>query len=88
MRPFLSDPLPSAPVPPSEARVTYQGRVLASMASGDWFTRRELEIASGLGCGAVNTVLQHGLRRGSIEREVPLLRGCTKAVTQRYRRGR
>lgn len=85
MKPFLE----CSQLPPEPALVlpgvTKQGKVTQALASGDWLTRKQIEQAAGLSCDAVNTALQHGIRRGSVERELPLLRGCTKAVTQRYR---
>lgn len=86
MKPFLiGSQLPPDPVAPVVVRVTDQGKVMAAMSSGAWLTRKQIEQVSGLSCGSVNTVLQHGIRRGSIEREMPRWRGCTKAITQRYR---
>lgn len=87
MRPFLiGSQLPADPEDrPTEARVTNQGRVVTAMADGAWYTRRQLENACGLSTDAVNTVLQHGIRRGSVEREYARLRGATQDVTQRYR---
>lgn len=87
MKPFLEgSQLPPDPVPVLPPALTQQAQVAQVMADGSWFTRKQLEQATGLTTDAVNTALQHGIRRGSVERELPLLRGCTKAVTQRYRR--
>lgn len=65
MKPFLmGSELPPDPVAPVVVRVTDQGKVMEAMSGGAWLTRKQIEQASGLSCGSVNTALQHGMRRG------------------------
>lgn len=82
MKPFLTD---AAPAPLVSRPITTAAKVRAVLASGEWFTRKQIVEATGLDDESVNTQLQNGVARGRLERETPDLQHRSKVITQRYR---